>query len=235
VSHEPWIEGPAEILNHGLEHLQKDGDVDRRLAMISIDNSVELMLKTFFSLPRRAASGPSLSLKQRREIGDGFFDQLDALERYAPDRLEGVDLAAVEYYHGLRNELYHQGNGLTVERSKVQVYGDVARLLFRNLFGTDVPVVRAGGGPDLVWDLLTTWQAFSDFVVEQLGPTYYPRNVWERLEVELPARLSKELRRLRLLRNAVGHGEPAAVEGLTRADLEAIPALQARLRKQLGM
>jgi hypothetical protein len=50
----PWASGPGEILNHGLDLLKsKDSDVNRRIAMISIDNSVELMIKTFLNLPNR--------------------------------------------------------------------------------------------------------------------------------------------------------------------------------------
>ena len=44
----PWASGPGEILRHGLHLLRKDNDVNRRLAMISIDNAVELMIKTYY-------------------------------------------------------------------------------------------------------------------------------------------------------------------------------------------
>lgn len=53
MSASPWASGPGEILQHGLSLLQKDSDVNRRLAMISIDNAVELMVKTFLGLPKR--------------------------------------------------------------------------------------------------------------------------------------------------------------------------------------
>jgi hypothetical protein len=49
----PWASGPGEILRHGLELLKKDFDRNRRLAMISVDNSVELMMKTYLGLPKR--------------------------------------------------------------------------------------------------------------------------------------------------------------------------------------
>jgi len=49
----PWTSGAGEILRHGLQLLRKDSDVNRRLAMISIDNAVELMIKTYLGLPKR--------------------------------------------------------------------------------------------------------------------------------------------------------------------------------------
>lgn len=44
-------------------------------------------------------------------------------------------MGEIEWYHRLRNQLYHQGNGLTVERDKVEVYAELANVLFANLFG----------------------------------------------------------------------------------------------------
>jgi hypothetical protein len=49
----PWITGPRELLVHGLQHLDLATDFDSRIAMISIDNSVELMIKTYLGLPKR--------------------------------------------------------------------------------------------------------------------------------------------------------------------------------------
>jgi type IV secretory pathway VirB4 component len=49
-----------------------------------------------------------------------------------------LDFGEIEWYHRLRNELYHQGNGLTVERQKVETYATIAKILFKNLFGFDL-------------------------------------------------------------------------------------------------
>ena len=48
-----WASGPGEILRHGVSLLGTDTDSNRRLAMISIDNAVELMMQTYIQLPRR--------------------------------------------------------------------------------------------------------------------------------------------------------------------------------------
>lgn len=52
----PWSEGPTELLQHAIEHLStEDGPngFDNRIAMISVDNAVELTIKTFIQLPKR--------------------------------------------------------------------------------------------------------------------------------------------------------------------------------------
>lgn len=134
---QPWASGISEILKHGLSLLDKDTDTNRRLAMISIDNAVELMIKTYLGLPKRVV-GFNISRKELAEITSGFPDLLDGLEKYGNTKLRGLNLGEIEWYHRLRNELYHNGNGLTVEREKVLVYSELAKLLFRNLFNYEI-------------------------------------------------------------------------------------------------
>jgi hypothetical protein len=43
----------APILRHELDLLKKDSDTNRRLAMISINNAVKLMIKAFLGLRKR--------------------------------------------------------------------------------------------------------------------------------------------------------------------------------------
>jgi hypothetical protein len=68
----PWASGPGEILRHGLDLLKKDSDTNRRLVMIAIDNSVELMIKTYLGLPKRI-NGLTITRKEyqdKRRKGD---------------------------------------------------------------------------------------------------------------------------------------------------------------------
>src|SRR5687767_7062459 len=134
MSQQPWASGPSEILQHRLSLLAKDSDTNRRLAMLSIDNAVELTIKTFLSLPRRI-TGINLSRKEFQEISESFPQLLDALEKHASDKLNGIDLGEIEWFHRLRNQLYHQGNGLTVDKDKVEIYAELAKIIFSNLFG----------------------------------------------------------------------------------------------------
>lgn len=155
TSQPPWASGPGEILRHGLALLKKDSDSNRRLAMISIDNAVELMIKTFLGLPKRI-TGLSITRKELIEAGESFPSLLDALERHATDKLDGIDLGTIEWYHRLRNELYHQGNGLTVERDKVEAYAVLANQLFRNLFNV-VLLEHVTPSADMLGEFIQTW------------------------------------------------------------------------------
>ena len=151
----PWASGPGEILRHGLGLLRDDSDTNRRLAMIAIDNAVELTIKTYLGLPKRI-TGLHVPRKELNEISESFPALLDAVERYASDKLIGIDLGEIEWYHRLRNELYHQGNGLTVERDKVDVYAQLANVLFKNLFGFEL-VHSPAGRTRRLGDFLEAW------------------------------------------------------------------------------
>jgi hypothetical protein len=207
----PWVSGPGELLRHGLELLLDDSDLNRRLALIAIDNAVELTIKTYLSLPKRVTR-VKLSRKDYEEIADSFPKLLDALEAHASDRLIGVDLADIEWYHRLRNQLYHQGSGLTVERGHVEVYATVAQALFKNLFGHDLPapVSRDTG---LIGRFLSGWVEIERVLQtlaiphgNQLRTVTFPLMA----DAALPAALKRsdaleKLNGLRQLRNRVVH------------------------------
>lgn len=134
-----WSSGPTEILVYGLELLRRpDSDAHRRIALILIDNAVEQGIKTYLALPRRI-SGLAISRKEIDEAFENFGKLLDAFEKYAPpERLARVAVDMIEYYHRLRNSIYHDGLGLTVEREKVDAYAAVAIDLFREFHGIEV-------------------------------------------------------------------------------------------------
>jgi hypothetical protein len=44
---------PRELLDHASSHLTEGKDFDFRISMISIDNAVELAIKTYLGLPKR--------------------------------------------------------------------------------------------------------------------------------------------------------------------------------------
>jgi hypothetical protein len=216
-----WASGPGEILQHALSLLKKDSDVNRRLAMILIDNAVELMVKTFLGLPKRV-TGIQIGRDKLREINESFPRLLDALEQHAAPKVAGIDLGEVEWFHRLRNELYHQGNGLTVERAKVDVYSEMARLLFRRLFDEDLPLPETSS-TELLGAFMSAWARLEKASGGAAGttgirhrlPVQVLRNLERRGFLSAPA--IREFDRLRHLRNQVVHGE--AAEGVLTPDL----------------
>src|ERR1700732_3709151 len=234
---QPWVTGPVELLEHGLMLLRLDNDSNRRLAMIAIDNAVELGIKTYLSLPKRV-TGIAMSRKDFSEISESFPRLVEALEVHCIGKLDGIDLSEVEWYHRLRNQLYHQGNGLTVERNKVSAYSELARVLFMNLFAVKVELQRSGG-QELLGAFLEAWislektiahlarQYRNDLTVTG-GRMPAPRVVFEGLAA-LGVVSEKTARRIdyfRALRNRLVHGEINPASTLNEESIDEVRLLR---------
>lgn len=238
----PWASGPGEILRHGLSLLNRDTDTNRRLAMISIDNAVELMIKTYLGLPKRV-TGLSISRKEYNDIAESFPALLDGLEKHAPNKLDGIDLGTIEWYHRLRNELYHQGNGLTVERDKVEIYAELANLMFKNLFGEGL-VPHATPATELLGEFMATWVSIERAMHRLAELTYPDRREDQRINVgpmpsflardkTLDKSLASEIDQLRHIRNQIVHGMTDYKSVLTADLMKNMQSVLASLEKKL--
>ncbi len=221
-SYSPWASGPRELLRHGLELLQNGDEADRRLAMIVIDNAVELTIKTFLGLPKRL-TGIQVPRARYQEISESFPRLLDALEEFCPTKLDGIGLGEIEWYHRLRNQLYHQGNGLTVERDKVSVYAELARLLFLRLFGEELGI-PAIPETQVIGAFMFSWAQFekglinySEFVADTYGRTPNVLAAARILveEQKMTPQLFEQFRYVQNVRNKLVHGQGKASELLT--------------------
>ena len=212
----PWIEGPLELLKHGLEHLQLGSDFDARIAMISIDNAVELMIKTYLGLPSRVTGITGLSRRRYEEISQSFSSLLDGFEEFAPDKIVGIELGDIEWFHRLRNQLYHEGNGITVEREKVEGYAEIVKILFSNLFTVAVEDFIERRPHSLVGEFFSDWASLEQELIrlrdkyavakkDRLTP---PTMLIRQLEQAgiLPASSIQQFNVVRQFRNELAHG-----------------------------
>ncbi len=234
-AHPPWASGPGEILRHALDLLKTDSDINRRLAMISIDNAVELMIKVYLGLPKRI-TGLSITRKQYQEFAESFPLLLDALETHASDKIVGVNVGEIEWYHRLRNELYHQGNGLTVEREKVEVYAQLANILFEGLFGVRLFEPR-DEKTKLVGEFIASWAEFDQALSLRRSAGHEGHmpliDHIRRLRTSgvLTASELATLESLRRMRNQVVHAQPNKDVPLTQSTIELLRAFSQKIRK----
>lgn len=203
----PWTDGPQELVQHAVEHLALGGDFDRRIAMISVDNSVELMIKTYLGLPERARGVKGPSRKDLEEASESFPNLLDLLQKYAADKLTGLSLDDIEWYHRLRNQLYHSGNGLTVELSKVDTYLQLSISLFESLFGFSCSIDQGSATYTKAGQFLHLWNKFEHGLRKQLPPKDGLAYYWKRDYLEKINPLAVELyNRVSEYRNELVHG-----------------------------
>jgi len=204
--------------------------------MLSIDNAVELMITTYLGLPK-GITKLQISRKELAEINRSFPRLLEALERHASDKLGRIELVEIEWYHRLRNELYHQGNGLTVVRAKVIVYAELAQLLFQRLFGFAIQIDKPDT-TELIGNFVTAWSNLYQ-VLESMADNRFPgRNLRGATSIipEMAAhgylthQTVEEIRSLRALRNDVIHGE---MKGLRQNVVDRINELTSMLQQEL--
>ena len=177
MKNEPWKSGPKELLLHGLEHISLDTDFDNRMGMILVDNSVELMLKTYLGLPKRITGLNGVTRKIYDEAIKNFPGLLNAMENFANNKLSGIQIGEIEWYHRIRNQLYHDGNGITVEKEKAIAYSSIAKILFENLF--DEKILDKENKYELD-DFLMLWADLNQLVLQQ-GPKIYSCKNWTEL------------------------------------------------------
>jgi len=177
--------------------------------MICIDNSVELMMQTYLQLPKRI-SGVDLTRKQRSQYCENFPSLLDGIEEAAGSKTEGMNLGEIEWFHRLRNELYHQGNGLTVDRTKVEAYAEIAKRLFISLFGEASELdLEETKSMDRLGRFLSDWARIEAAMRKVGGPEGTPLLGFHNLKDAkvINDREFHRLSDLRKIRNSVVHGQ----------------------------
>jgi len=154
-----WITGPVELLNHGIIHLKENKSFDLRIAMISVDNAVETTIKSFFNLNRRSLG---IKYKMLKDSVRYFPKMLDLLLNNCSDKISADELDAIEMFHMIRNSLYHQGTGITVDKVIVERYSIVAKELISRLFdveeGIDFELETVSDITKLYGEFLMIWR-----------------------------------------------------------------------------
>ena len=142
---QPWMRGPLELIRHAHGHLQQGDDTDRRIALIGFDNAIEVCIDVYIRLHPKLRKGVELKREEVDAASKNYHTKLEFLDRHlsAVPAAPSVPLEAILWYHSLRNELYHSGNGMVPERHVVEDALEAALAVFNALFETDPsPLVR---------------------------------------------------------------------------------------------
>lgn len=200
-----WASGAIELLRHADSHIHLETAFDRRIAFISIDNSVETLIRTFLALPP-SKSGIKVPRKDVDAVENSLPGLLSLLWQHAGSRLTGIDEADIEHYHRIRNKLYHDGTGLSVDEQYLLAYRQIAVLLLKNLFS--VALGDPKPAPTLE-RLIVLWNKIEEAFNRKLKKAGIERHTFYREEAVQSGVLSQEdisnLTELRMLRNKQVH------------------------------
>jgi hypothetical protein len=134
----PWQSGPSELIAHALKHLHRQSEFDLRMAYLLLDTGVELLLRTFLTLPEEAIRMRTGAAERLHAAQGDLRDMVRGVESAAGPRLLGINLNDVTAYHEMRKKLYDQGRGTPVPAEMVQSYASLAVKLLRRLLDVDL-------------------------------------------------------------------------------------------------
>lgn len=134
----PWAVRPFELIHHAEIHYRKDSDYDRRLALISFDNSIEVSITTYLSLNPIQRGNRTYAREDVKKWLVNFHTKLDFFtveiqNRGLPEYKEKADIV---WYHEQRNEHYHGGVSGVPEKRTLDEIRQVALWMFSVLFET---------------------------------------------------------------------------------------------------
>ena len=137
----PWASGPFELLIHAEGHLRNGDDFDRRIALISFDNAIEVAIATYLTLSPIQRSNRVYSKNDIEEWMRSYHTKLDFLETECAKRnlAWGVERGHIVWVHQHRNEQYHGGHKGTPERRVLEIVRQAALWVFGLLFDVADP------------------------------------------------------------------------------------------------
>ena len=139
----PWVRGPIELLQHAEDHFLKESDLDKRLALISFDNALEVTITTYLQLNPTVRGGKEYTREEIQKWLRNYHSKIQFLEHFS--QKQGITLNAkieeIIWYHTLRNELYHSGNGMVPEVHCIEGLRKAAIEVMELIFNVDASAV----------------------------------------------------------------------------------------------
>lgn len=134
----PWAARPFELIFHAEIHYRRGSDYDRRLALISFDNSIEVSITTYLSLNPIQRGNRQYPREDVENWMNNYHSKLDffALEIQNRGLPEYKEKAEIVWYHDQRNEHYHGGGFGVPEQGTLDGIRQVALWVFSVLFET---------------------------------------------------------------------------------------------------
>jgi hypothetical protein len=136
----PWMRGPFELIRHADGHLNDNGDTDRRIALIGFDNAIEVSIDVFVRLHPKLRAGVEIKREEVEQAQRNYHTKIEFLDKHVQARQIPLSIPVDEivWFHQLRNELYHSGNGMVPEEHVIAGARAAALAVFQALFGLDI-------------------------------------------------------------------------------------------------
>lgn len=132
----PWAKGPFELLVHAESHLLGGEDFDRRIALISFDNTIEVAITTYLTLNPIQRGNRNYAKADTEKWLNNYYTKLDFFEEEVATRglAWEVEKSHILWAHDQRNEQYHGGQKGTPEKHVLALIRKAALWVFSVLY-----------------------------------------------------------------------------------------------------
>ncbi len=105
----PWVKGPLEIIVNAELQYRSGEDYDRRQALISFDNAIEVAISVYLSLNPKQRNNTKYTKEDVARWKVNFHSRLEFLAEEIKRRgvVAPIDVDELIWYHDHRNEFYH--------------------------------------------------------------------------------------------------------------------------------
>lgn len=133
---EPWSTRPFELIVHGEIHFRRGTDYDRRLALVSFDNSIEVTIAAYLKLNPAHRGGRAYPKEDISKWLRNFHTRVDFFldENKNRELPEYKSKEVIVWYHDQRNEHYHGGGSAVPEQDTLEGIRQTALWIFSVLF-----------------------------------------------------------------------------------------------------
>lgn len=132
----PWANGPFELLVHAEGHLLYGEDFDRRIALISFDNAIEVAITTYLTLNPIMRGNRVYPKADVEKWLNNYHTKLEFLEAELAKRglSWSIEKSHIIWAHDHRNEQYHGGQKGTPEKAVLKIIRAAALWVFSVLY-----------------------------------------------------------------------------------------------------
>lgn len=132
----PWAYGPYELLLHAELHVRDGEDFDRRIAMISYDNAIEVAITVYLSLNPIQRQGRKYDKVKMDSWLKNYHRKIDFLMQEIKQRKIKCEITKEEivWYHDIRNKQYHGGGNTIPQLRDLQKIRQIAMWIFSFLY-----------------------------------------------------------------------------------------------------
>lgn len=210
-----WHDTAIKLIRYAKKHNSTSNEFERQVGYLLLDVGVETLFRSYLTMPDTKSK---LSFTKREEAAKGTIDKKDimgekftfasfdelsfhklveAVGKVAEPSIDESILKEVEYYHNIRNKIYHLGEGIVPAKEKFEGYLQLADKLLILLVDRKTQEEKAASHDDLdealrtldhIWNLSFLRKDFQEFklvisaAAEAVNPKYTTRKIEEGLK-----------------------------------------------------